>query len=64
LSDMPDALQYVTWLNPLRYVIEIARRVYLEGAPLEHLAPDVIPLIAIAVVTLAGATWRFRNRMA
>jgi ABC-2 type transport system permease protein len=64
LSDMPDALQYVTWVNPLRYVIDIARRVYLEGTPLEHLAPDVIPLIAIAVVTLAGATWRFRNRMA
>ena len=31
LSAMPRLLQYVTLINPLRYAIDIAHRVYLEG---------------------------------
>ena len=30
LSSMPSAVQYLTALNPLRYAIDITRRVYLE----------------------------------
>jgi ABC-2 type transport system permease protein len=64
LSDMPEILQYVTTVNPLRYVIDIARRVYLEGAGLDLLVQDLWPLAAIALVTLSFATWRFRHRLA
>ena len=31
ISNMPAALQYFTLVNPLRYAIDIAQRVYLEG---------------------------------
>ncbi len=34
VSNMPAALQYFTLINPLRYAIDIAHRVYLEGASL------------------------------
>ena len=64
LSSMPRALQYVTLVNPLRYAIEIAERVYLEGAGLDRLVPDLWPLAAIALVTLSGASWMFRQRLA
>ena len=63
LSDMPGILQTVTLVNPLRYAIDIARRVYLEGAGLGQLWPDLWPLAIVAVVTLSVATWRFRHRL-
>ena len=36
ISSMPQGLQYFTLINPLRYAIEIAQRVYLEGAGLDR----------------------------
>lgn len=63
LSAMPQALQYVTYVNPLRYAIEIAERVYLEGAGLERLVPDLWPLALIALVTLSTSAWLFRYRI-
>ncbi len=63
LSGMPEVLQYVTLLNPLRYAIDIAQRVYLEAAGLQDLLPDLAPLAAIAFVTLTTASWLFRRRL-
>jgi pyoluteorin transport system permease protein len=63
LSSMPIALQYFTLLNPLRYAIDIAHRVYLEGANLELLIGDLWPLAVIAAITLSLASWMFRNRL-
>jgi ABC-2 type transport system permease protein len=63
LSSMPRALQYVTLINPLRYAIDIVHRVYLEGAGLGRLMPDLWPLAVIALVTLSAASWMFRHRL-
>lgn len=63
LSNMPGILQYFTALNPLRYAIDIARRVYLEGVGLGVLTGDLWPLLLIAVVTLTAASWMFTHRM-
>jgi ABC-2 type transport system permease protein len=62
LSSMPRSLQYLTLINPLRYAIDLARRVYLEGAGFALIASDLWPMATIAVVTLAAATWMFRRR--
>ena len=61
LSSMPLVLQYVTLVNPLRYAIDMARRVYLEGAGVGQLVPDLWPMIIIAAVTLSAAAWLFRG---
>jgi ABC-2 type transport system permease protein len=63
LSSMPDWLQYLTAINPLRYAIDITRRVYLEGAGLGLLTPDLWPLGLLAALTLSGASWMFSHRM-
>jgi ABC-2 type transport system permease protein len=62
-SSMPDVLQTVMVINPLRYALDITKRVYLEGAGFGNLLPDFIPLVAIGVVTLSGAAWLFRRRL-
>jgi ABC-2 type transport system permease protein len=63
ISSMPELLQYGTWINPLRHGIEIVHRVYLEGANLQQLLPQLGPLALIALVTLPSAAWMFRHRL-
>jgi ABC-2 type transport system permease protein len=64
ISNMPRPLQILTLINPLRYAIEIAQRVYLEGAGLGELFHTLWPLAALAAVTLPTAAWMFRHRLA
>jgi len=63
IGNMPRSLQYVTFVNPLRYAIDLAHRVYLEGATFGQLMPDLWPLAAIAAITLPTASWMFRHRL-
>jgi ABC-2 type transport system permease protein len=63
VSNMPSVLQYFTAINPLRYAIDIARRVYLEGVGLPLLTADLWPLALIAAVTLSAASWMFGHRI-
>lgn len=63
ISSMPELLQYFTLVNPLRYAIEMSHRVYLEGAGLYLLWPQLWPLAIIASVTLSSASWMFRHRL-
>ncbi len=61
LSSMPESFQYLTLVNPLRYAIDLTHRVYLEGAGLDRLVPDLWPLAVMAAVTLSAAAWMFRR---
>ncbi len=63
IANMPRALQYFTMINPLRYAIDMARRVYLEGAGLPQIVPDLWPLVIIGAITLPIAAWMFRHRL-
>jgi ABC-2 type transport system permease protein len=63
VRNMPWILQMATWANPLRFGIDTVRRVYLEGATLADVAPNFLPLLAVAAVTLPLAAWLFRNRL-
>ena len=63
VSSMPQSVQYFTLINPLRYAIEIAQRVYLEGAGIDRLWPDLWPMAIIATVTLTAAAGMFRHRL-
>jgi ABC-2 type transport system permease protein len=62
-SSMPDALQTAMVINPLRYALDMTKRVYLEGAGFLTLVPDFVPLLIIGLLTLSGAAWLFRRRL-
>jgi len=64
IRNMPQVLQMATLANPLRFAIDLVQRVYLEGVGLAAVVPDLLPLLAIAAVTLPLAAWLFRNRLA
>jgi len=63
VRNMPQVLQIATYVNPLRFGMDIVRRVYLEGTGLTDVAVEFIPLFAMAAVTLPLAAWLFRNRL-
>ena len=63
VANMPKLLQVATYANPLRFGIDLVRRVYLEGAGLQEVGFNFIPMLAVAAITLPLAAWLFRNRL-
>ncbi len=63
VRNMPEVLQLATYANPLRFGMDIVRRVYLEGAGLIDIWREFIPLLVLATTTLPLAAWLFRNRL-
>jgi len=63
VRNMPEALQIATYANPLRFGMDIVRRVYLEGAGLREVAHDFLPMLCTAALTLPASAWLFRNRL-
>jgi drug efflux transport system permease protein len=63
IASMPEAVQYFTYLNPLRYFTEIVRGIFLKGVGLEILWPQTLALVVsgISVVTLSAL--RFHKRL-
>jgi ABC-2 type transport system permease protein len=62
-SSMPSVLQTAMVINPLRYSLDLTKRVYLESAGFTNLFFDFLPLLVIGLVTLSGAAWLFRRRL-
>ena len=63
IENMPEAVQYITLLDPLRYFVIILRDVFLEGTPFYLLIPQFWPLALIGIISLSIAGWLFRHRM-
>jgi drug efflux transport system permease protein len=63
IANMPDFVQQLTLLNPLRYFLRILRGVFLEGNSYALLVGQYWPMALIALTTLALAAWLFRHRM-
>jgi len=63
ISNMPEPVQYLTLINPMRYFMVILRGVFLEGDSYALLFNQYWPMAIIAIVTLSLAGWLFRNRM-
>jgi ABC-2 type transport system permease protein len=62
IENMPSWLQHATVANPARYAVAGCRAVFLEGADLGGVSLYLLPMAAIAVLTLSAAGWLFRHR--
>lgn len=63
IANMPEAMQTLTLLIPLRYFLVIVRGVMLEGIPLSLLSDQYWPMAVIGFATLGLAAWLFRRRL-
>ncbi len=62
IENMPHWLQIGTLLNPLRHIITALRNIFLEGAGVSMVWPQLWPLLLMAAFTLPLAGWMFRHR--
>jgi len=63
IENMPQIVQYTTFLIPLRYFITILRGVILKGIGIEILWPDVLALFVFGVAILTLSSLRFSKKM-
>lgn len=63
ISSMPDALQWVTYLDPLRYFLIIIRGTYLKGVGIDVLWPQMAALAALGLNLFALAVLRFHKSL-
>ena len=61
IETMPPWLQTLTYLNPLKYFLIVARGTFLKEMPFDIVLQNTWPLAIIAVFTLSGAAWFFRR---
>jgi len=64
IENMPDVIQQVTYLIPLRYFLVILRGIFLKGIGLEVLWPQALALLGWGVAILTLATLRSTKRLA
>lgn len=63
IANMPPLVQDLTYLNPMRYFLVVARGVFLQNASFSTLVPQYWPMAVIGVVTSTFAAWLFRRRL-
>ncbi|MEO6052586.1 MAG: ABC transporter permease [Chthoniobacterales bacterium] len=64
IDNMPQWLQVITWANPLRHFLNIAKSIFLKDVPFSFIVENVWPLIVISIFTLSAAMWMFRRKAA
>jgi len=63
IASMPQALQLVTYLDPLRYYLVVIRATFLKGVGLDALWPDMLGMAILASALLGISILRFRKSL-
>ncbi len=63
IRNMPEAVQWITWVNPMRYFMEVVRGIFLKGVGLEVLWPQILALAALGTFILTASALRFHKRL-
>jgi ABC-2 type transport system permease protein len=63
LENMPEWLQYITYINPLRYFLVAIRGVFLKGIGLDILWPQMLALAVLGGLMILLSSLRFQKRL-
>ncbi|MBZ5594158.1 MAG: ABC transporter permease [Acidobacteriia bacterium] len=63
IRNMPLAVQYLTFLNPVRYFLEIVRGIFLKGSGIGVLWPQLVALGVIGISILTMSALRFHKKL-
>jgi ABC-2 type transport system permease protein len=63
IRNMPTVVQDLTYLNPLRYFMQIVRNLFLKGVGLESLWRDTLALAVFGVAILGLSALRFQKKL-
>jgi ABC-2 type transport system permease protein len=63
ISSMPGPLQWLTYLDPVRYYLVIIRGTFLKGVGLAVLWPQMLALAVLGAALLTACIFRFRKSL-
>jgi ABC-type multidrug transport system, permease component len=63
IDNMPEVVQWLTYLNPLRFFLVILRGIFLKGVGLDVLWPQYLALALLGTIVFSGAILRFKKRL-
>lgn len=63
IENMPETVQVITYLDPMRYFLIIVRSTFLTDSPFSMLMHQFWPMALIGLLTLTLAAWLFRRRL-
>jgi ABC-2 type transport system permease protein len=63
IRNMPNGVQYLTYLNPLRYFMKIVRDLFLKGVGIESFWQETIALTIFGVAILGLSALRFQKKL-
>lgn len=63
IENMPIIIYYLTYLNPMRYIMAINRGIFLKGSDLSDVWQNLWPLLVMGTCLFTTAVFRFRKRM-
>jgi ABC-2 type transport system permease protein len=63
IESMPRFVQYLTYLNPLRYFGKVVRGILLKGNGLSVLWPELLTLLIFGLAAIVLSSLRFRKRL-
>ena len=63
IASMPLAMQWLTYLNPLRYLLVVLRGTFLKGFGLSVLWPQMLAMAVIGATVLSVSVFRFRKSL-
>jgi len=63
ITNMPDALQLVTYIMPARYFVTILKGIFLKGISLEFMAVETVLLSLFGLAVFALANRKFKKKV-
>jgi len=63
IRNMPDSVQFLTYLNPLRYFMKIVRDLFLKGVGIESFWQEVVALAVFGIAILGLSALRFQKKL-
>ncbi len=63
IENMPDILQKLTYLNPMRYFMSLVREIFQKGALFSHLIKDIVPLALFGLGIFTFSVMNFHKRV-
>lgn len=63
IANMPEFIQVITYLIPLRYYLVIVRSIFLKGAGIALLWDQVLPMAVLGIAILTGSILLFRKKL-
>jgi ABC-2 type transport system permease protein len=64
IANMPHWVQYITYLNPMRYFVSIVRGIMMKASGVMDLHTNIVALVIFGVVIFTIAALRFHKRTA